>query len=124
MINHETRIIELGHGDVCVGGTWSGLTFQNIRPPQEIGTHLFRSQEGVDFLGDIVELPMPDIREISEFEVKLSKVEAGECDFIAYGACGNAELWVIKFNGNQKSAKVVRIHFECLKSRVLNCLAC
>jgi hypothetical protein len=118
MINHECRIIELGYGDVCVGGNWSGLTFQNIKPPQEVGTHLFRSQEDVNFLGEIIELSIPDIPDISQFETKLSKVESGECDFIAYTD------WVIKFNGNQKSVKVVRTHFECLKSRVLNCLAC
>lgn len=118
MIHHECNIIELGHGNVCVGGTWSGLTFQNIKPPQEIGTHLFRGEGCCEFLGEIIELQMLDIREISEFEVKLCKVEAGECDFIAYTD------WVIKFNGNQKSAKVVRAHFEYLKSRVLNCLAC
>jgi hypothetical protein len=118
MINHENKIIELGYGDVCVGGSWSGLTFQNIKPPQEVGTHLFRGQDNINFIGDIIDLPMPDIREISEFEVKLSKVEDGERDFIAFTD------WVIKFNGNKGSAKVVRLHFECLKSRVLNCLAC
>ena len=118
MINHECKIIELGQGDVCVGSNWTGLTFQNIRPPQEVGTHLFRGQDGVDFLGEIIELAIPDLPELIAFEAMLVKVEARERDFIAYTD------WVIKFNGNEKSVKVVRAHFEYLKSRILSLIAC
>lgn len=124
MINHESRIIELGNGDVCVGRNFAGLHFQNIRPPQEVGTHLFRGQDGIDFLGEIVELHIPDFKEINEFECQLQKVESGEQDFISYGACGKAELWVIKFNGNKKSVEVVRAHFDGYKQYILSLLAC
>ena len=68
MINHECKIIELGHGDVCVGRNYCGLHFQNIKPPQEIGTYIFRGQEDLNFVGDIIELHITDIKEISEFE--------------------------------------------------------
>lgn len=124
MINHENRIIELGHGDVCVGRNFTGLHFQNIRPPQEVGTYLFRGQDNLEFFGDIVELHIPDIKEISEFECQLQKVESGEKDSIAYGACGKAELWIIKFNGNKKSVEVVRAHFDGYKRYVISLLAC
>lgn len=124
MICHENRIIELGRGDVVVGRNYAGLTFQNIRPPQEVGTCMFRGQDGIDFLGDIVELYIPDLKEINEFECKLQKVESGESDFISYGACGKAELWVIKFNGNKKSVEVVRAHFEGHKQYIASLLAC
>ena len=124
MINHESRIIELGHGDVCVGRNYIGLHFQNIRPPQEIGTYLFRGQDDLEFLGEIVELHMPDLKEIVDFEKKLTKVESGESDHIAYGECGNAELWVIKFNGNKKSAEVVRAYFDGYKQYIASLLAC
>lgn len=124
MINHEDRIIELGSGDVVVGRNYVGLYFQNIRPPQEVGTYLFRGQDGIDFLGEIVELHIPDLKEINEFECLLQKVERGESDFISYGACGKEELWVIKFNGNQKSVEVVRAHFEGHKKYIASLLAC
>lgn len=118
MINHETRIIELGHGDVCVGIHYYGLQFQNIKPPQEIGTSLFRGQENLNFIGDIIELHFTDFREISEFENKLQKVESGEKDFVHYTD------WVIKFNGNKKSIEVVRAHFDNLKLYLYALLAC
>lgn len=118
MINHECKIIELGYGDVCVGRNYCGLHFQNIKPPQEVGTHIFRGQEDLTFFGDIIELHITDIREISEFESKLQKVESGEKDFIPYTD------WVIKFNGNKKSVEVVRAHFDGLKRHLISLLAC
>ena len=118
MINHETRIIELGHGDVCVGESWSGLTFQNIEPAEKIGTNIFRSLGDINFLGETVELLITDINEISQFESKLQDVEASIHDYLEYKG------WVIKFNGNWKSAEVVRAHFNYLKNRIMNCLAC
>ena len=118
MILYDNKIISLGVGDVCVGETWSGLTFQGIKPPQEVGMHLFRDQEGLEFIDTMVELPILDIQSISEFECKMRRVESGEADFIMYND------WVIKFNGNEKSAKVVRMHFDCLKNRIMNCIAC
>ena len=124
MINYENRIIELGHGDVCVGRNFAGLHFQNISPPQEVGTYLFRGQDNLEFFGDIVEIHIHDIKEISEFECQLQKVESGEKDFIAYGECGKAELWIIKFNGNMKSVEVVRAHFDGYRRYVISLLAC
>lgn len=118
MINPECKIIELGHGDVCVGTNFRGLYFQNIKPPQEVGTHIFRDQDDLNFIGDIIELHITNIREISEFENKLQKVESGKKDFLHYTD------WVIKFNSNKKSVEVVRAHFDGLKLYLCSLLAC
>lgn len=118
MINHESKCIVLGSGDVSVGSNWCGLTFQNIRPPQEIGTHL-RDKDDVEFVGEIIVLEFSDIPDLSTFSRQLRRVEAGEIDTIVY------KDWMIKFSPvDWRSVEVVRVHYDLLQTRMCQCLAC
>lgn len=119
MINHEHKYIELGHGDIVVGQSWSGLTFQNIRPPQECGAHCWRGQEGIDFLGEIVVVECSTISQLSTFSKALSEIEAGNTDSMTFSG------WTIKFiPGSKVSVGVVRLHFDWMRDRMLQTLAC
>lgn len=119
MIHHDTKYMSFGTGDICVGSDWTSLTFQNIKPPQEVGTHLFRGQDGVEFLGDIIHLEFTDICDINVFSKALKQVEDHETDCFSYKG------WTLYFMpGSDKSAEVVRTHFTLLTMRMCQCLAC
>ena len=119
MIHHDTKYMSFGTGDICVGSDWSSLTFQNIKPPQEVGTHLFRGQSDVEFLGDIIHLEFSSVKDISAFSNALKKVENHETDCVTY------KDWTLYFlPDSDKSMWVVRNHFTLLTMRMCQCLAC
>ena len=116
---YKDKYIELGHGDVVVGQSGSGLTFQNIRPPQECGIRCLRGQEGIEFLGEIIVIEFSTISQLSTFSKALSEIEAGNTDSMTFSG------WTIKFiPGSKVSVGVVRHHFDCMRDRVLQTLAC
>lgn len=119
MIYHNTKYMSFGAGDICVGSDWASITFQNIKPPQEVGTHLFRGQDGVEFLGEIVHLTFTDIMDINVFSKSLKQVEDHKTDCFSFNG------WTFYFMpGSDKSAEVVRTHFTLLTMRMCQCLAC
>ena len=119
MIYHDNKYISLGSGDVCVGGTWNAITFQNIRPPQECGAALSRDQEGLEFLGDIVSFEFNNIKDLNEFGSKFRQIREKQTDCIEYKG------WKLYFLPNSDaSVEVVRNHFELLVYRTLNSMAC
>lgn len=119
MIYHDNKYISFGSGDVCVGCSLCGIHFQNVKPPQECGTPIYRGQEGLEFIGDLVELSIVDTADCFEFEKKLTAVELKQTDCIEYRG------WKLYFiPGSEVSVSVLRKHFERVKSWVMLACAC
>ena len=116
MIDFDAKTVTLGYGDVVVGHTPRGLTFQNIRPPQECGTPVYES-DNVEFFGEVVRLPINSLEDCSSFKMLLDNIR----DLNEFTYAG----WVVKFiPGSDASVQVVRNHFTAVYYYVISLCAC
>ena len=119
MIYHDSKYISFGSGDVCVGCSPCGIHFQNIKPPKECGTPIYQGQEGLEFIGEMVELRIADTADCSELEKKLTAVELKQTDYIEYRG------WKLYFQpGSEVSLSILRKHFDRVKNLIILACAC
>ena len=119
MIYHDNKYISFGSGDVCVDSSLRGMHFQNIKPPQECGTPIYRGQQGIEFIGELVELSIVDTADCLELEKKLTELELKQTYCIEYRG------WRLYFQpGSEVSLALVRKHFDRVKTWVVLPEAC
>lgn len=119
MIDYDKKVIEFGHGDICVGNMWDGLTFQNIRPPQECGTTVYRGQKDLEFYDEPIRITFRTLYNLVKFEDGLAAVSNKEAEYFEYDG------WKFYFiPGSEVSLSVVTKHFKSAWSRVLQTIAC
>ena len=119
MIDYDKRIIEFGHGDICVGNMWDGLKFQNIQPPRECGTAVSIDQSSADFYGEPVRIIFRTLYNLVKFKDGLAAVSNKEAEYFEYDG------WKFYFiPGSEASLSVVTKHFKSAWSRVLQAMAC
>lgn len=116
MIDFETKTITLGYGDVAVGSCYSGVSFQNIRPPQECGKSICE-EDGVEYFGEVVVLPVRSLEDCVAFRGGLDKLV--ESDHFTY------DNWTVRFiPDSDVSVHVVREHFTSVYYHILSLCAC
>ena len=110
--------IKFGYGTVAVSANYIALTFQNIRPPQEVGTHLIDVKDFVEFYGQIYQI-MLKFEDCSLLREKLNEIEqngGGSFDF---------KGWTFDFtNYNKNSITVITNAIRTIEHNYLISIAC
>lgn len=97
-----------GYGDIGVGHNIFSLIFQNMRPPQELGTEI-TDDINVEYIGEEIRIRIIDFKEVAEFKELLEKVK--ETKTFKYKG------YIFDFsNYHEKSIEVVKKHLKGLTS--------
>ena len=115
--NYQTRV-QFGHGTVAVGTNYIELTFQNIRPPQEVGTDLVDIVDEIEFYGPIysTQLKWEDIKSLREYLNIIEKDEGGCFSF--HGFVFDFEVY------DPRSLTAIRNQLKNIEYQYLRSIAC
>ena len=115
--NHLIRI-QFGYGTVAVGTNYIELTFQNIKPPQEVGTNLADIKGEIEFYGQIysTQLKWEDIKSLKEYLNIIEKDEGGCFSF--HGFLFDFEVY------DPRSLTAIRNQLKNIEYQYLRSIAC
>ncbi len=113
----EGNRMYFGYGDISVGGDLYSLTFQNIKPPQEIGSNII--DPNVEYIGKQIRIKLS----YSDAKLYIDKLENMKNN-------DNSRIlelsdYILDFsNFNVKSVDVVIKHLTCIVKNYMPYLAC
>lgn len=116
--NYQIQI-KFGYGTVAVGTNYIELTFQNIKPPQEVGTDLAQLPDGaVEFYGQIysILLEWEDIKSLRDY-LNIIENDQGGC-FSFHGFLFDFEVY------NPQSLTAIRNQLKNIEYQYLRSIAC
>ena len=100
--------LKFGYGDIGVGHNFCSLTFQNMKPPQELRTEI-TDDINVEYIGEKIHIRIIDFQEAAEFKELLGK--AKETKTFKYKG------YMFDFsNYHEKSIEAVKRHLKELTS--------
>lgn len=111
--------IKFGYGTVAVGSNYIELTFQNIKPPQEVGTNLADLPDGaVEFYGQIysTQLKWEDIKTLRDY-LNIIEKDQGGC-FSFHGFLFDFEVY------DPRSLTAIRNQLKNIEYQYLRSMAC
>ena len=119
MIDTSNSTFYFGYGDIAVRGNLYELQFQNIKPPQEVGTDLLQGYKdgSIEFEDHIYALPMSwkDISTLTSYLDLIAEDEGGEFEF---------KGWIFNFNNyNINSINAIKKAIELIRLYYLRSIA-
>lgn len=110
--------IQFGYGTVAVCTNYIELTFQNIRPPQEVGTDLADIVGEIEFYGPIysTQIKWEDIKSLRDYLNIIEKDEGGCFSF--HGFLFDFEVY------DPRSLTAIRNQLKNIEYQYLRAMAC